>query len=96
MRSIILSLSFVACGSPELEQKNADLAAKLERSQEKEASLKKEVDRLKTKLQKMERSLSDMKKSETLRELGMKKEGQLLFFKRWAWVVMKYLKYFYI
>jgi peptidyl-prolyl cis-trans isomerase A (cyclophilin A) len=77
MRSIILSLSFVACGSPELEQKNADLAAKLETSQEKEASLKKEVDRLKTKLQKMERSLSDMKKSETLRELGMKKEGQL-------------------
>ncbi len=77
MRSIILALTLIGCGSAELEQKNAALTAELEKSQQQEARLKKEAASLKTKLQKVKRELTELKQAENRRALGIEKGGAL-------------------
>ena len=77
MRSITLSLTLMACGSPELEQKNTELAQELEKAQKNEAILKREAKSLKTKLQLAERKLQAIQKKHSLRALGIEEGGKL-------------------
>ena len=77
MRSILLVCSLVACGSPELEQQNAQLTADLEKSKKKEAALTKETDKLKIKLRKIQSQLKDLRQAETLRALGITKGDKI-------------------
>jgi len=60
-----------------LEQKNAELGKELEKAQKNEAILKKEAASLKAKLQKAERKLEAIQEKESLRALGIEKDGKL-------------------
>ncbi len=77
MRSTVLILALIGCGSPELESENSELKSQVAELQKSETALKKEVEGLRTKLATSKRALATLKLAENYRALGIEPGGEL-------------------